>query len=223
MKAKTRARSRRHPVPARCGPRRAALLFARTVVAVAASLPLGCAPRPLELHLTAYRQPDAPIHLVEPFDACWYAADSGGNWDILWYATRPSELESDGRLLHLLHARVLWRPVPGSTHVNRTQTNARLTYALIDVDRAISYEGSGFVFLRPDRTGETVDGEIESGWLAAARRQGDAPDPLGQCLVRGSFRAQRRPARVVAHLAELRQRLGPPQKFVAPQRPREAW
>lgn len=178
-------------------------------VVVAATCLAGCEPTVTSLHIESYKGGAAGSRLTETFDECVYTSDDRGRWDIVFRSSRPSPSDAEGVLTQIFHARIFWQPIPGKTFVERTQTNAILCYALLDVGRAVSYDGAGFVSFSPDRSGDRIRGQIESGTLGRRRGSNETEDPLGPCLVMGEFVARRDAGTVVDALKLLRQRLGP--------------
>lgn len=171
---------------------------------------VGCQRPVPSLRIDSHRTDGTTERFATTFDPGAYHTDGRGNLDVVMQATAPSSREQGAMLRQVFWLHVFWKPVPGTTFVERTQTNTRMTYALIDVDQAICYEGAGFATLQFDGAGGTLRGTIESGTLVPTRVVGDAPDLLGACLVSGSFVAERGDSRVVATLTEIRQTLGPP-------------
>ncbi len=172
----------------------------------------GCADSVTQLRIESHKPPAPPTFLAQKFPEAWFSWDPRGNIDLVFESEQPSEVDSEGQMLQVFWARMFWKPVPGTTFVERTQTNANLGYAILDMDRAVSYEGAGFVYISLDQSQKRMTGSIESGTLARMRSGEATVDVLGQCLVSGEFTARRDDARVVELLTRLRQRLGPPPK-----------
>lgn len=188
------------------------------VLTVTILLTTGCSRPVTKLRVESHRSPEPPRELVETFDTSSFYWNNRGDLDIVLRKRQPSAIESGGELVQIFWAHVLWKPVPGTTYAERTQTNATFVYALLDVDRAISYEGAGFLYVSLDRGEAKMSGAVESGTLLPTRRAGDAVDVMGQCLIGGEFVAQRDARRIVESLEELRRRLGPPPRY-EPQQP----
>lgn len=172
----------------------------------------GCSDSVTQLRIESHKPPDAPSFLSQKFPQAWFSWDARGNIDLVFESAQPSEVDSEGQLLQVFWARMFWKPVPGTTYVERTQTNANFGYAILDMDRAVSYEGAGFVYMSLNMDRNRMTGSIESGTLARMRSGDATSDLLGQCLVSGEFTARRNDAKVVELLTQLRQRLGPPPK-----------
>ncbi|MFO0974059.1 MAG: hypothetical protein U1A27_11575 [Phycisphaerae bacterium] len=188
----------------------------RFAAALALFAPLGaCRPVENQIQIESHHPPAAPQRLSTRFDVGVFHVDAHGELDVVLSAAAPSALEAGAELRQYFWMHIFWQPVPGTTYAERTQTNARMCYALLDADRAISYEGAGFTFLRLSRAGDALDGSIESGTLVPTRIVGQPPDPLGSCLVLGTFTARKSDSQAVAAVAELRRRLGsPPRRTV---------
>ncbi len=124
-------------------------------------------------------------------------------------AARPTE---EVWMSQIIHVEVMWRPLPGTTHVEKSQTNATLCYCLAAGDNAISYEGAGFVYFRPSRDGKTIEGRIESSSLFPARWTGEPADLFGACHLTGTFKATECRRDVAAVERRVRRLLGAPLK-----------
>ncbi len=172
----------------------------------------GCTEPVSRLRIESHRPGEPPVVLSEDFERCFYGRDARGNVEIVLRSARPSTLDVDSELVQLVWARTFWRPVPGTTYAERTQTNATIGYALLDAGRGISYEGAGFVFFSEQPDGR-IKGQIETATLAPGRTSGDAPELFGQCLVSGEFIAERSEGEVKAALTELRRSLGRPPRY----------
>jgi len=147
--------------------------------------------------------------LSEQFDEVCFSTDERGRWDVVLFRAREHPDDAWKSMEQCVHLRMFWRPIPGVTHAESSQTDAIIVYMLADAPTAISYEGAGFVFLKLDRSGQTARGTIESSFLAPTRRTGDAADVLGRCRLKGEFTARRDAARVTEILTTLHGRLGP--------------
>lgn len=172
----------------------------------------GCTDSVTQLRIESHKPPAPPTLLAQKFPSAWFSWDARGNMDLIFESSQPSEVDAEGRMLQIFWARMFWKPVPGTTFVERTQINANFGYAILDMDRTVSYEGAGFVYMTLDQSQKRMSGSIESGTLARMRGGDAGSDVLGQCLVSGEFTARRDDAKVVELLTHLRQRLGPPPK-----------
>jgi hypothetical protein len=150
-----------------------------------------------------------PKPLAERFDEALCSTDSRGEWDIVLHSLHPAQRDPRQSIEQILHLSLFWKPVPGTTYVESSQTNALMTYALLSGPTAISYEGAGFVYLTQDRSGG-ISGRIESGTLSPTRRVGEPNDLLGTCKLTGEFKGRIDRSRVSELTSLLGQRLGPP-------------
>lgn len=118
--------------------------------------------------------------------------------------------------------RFIWRPRPGTTYAESTQTNATISYCLVRGDNAISYEGAGFVYFKLSRDGRTMTGRIESATLAPSRFAREPMDLFGPCRLKGTFTASRDKRRIVSAQQTIRRLFGPRLPARAMHRPPEA-
>lgn len=114
------------------------------------------------------------------------------------------------RMSQAIEISVFWKPRPGTTFAESTQTNANIVYCLITGRDCITYEGAGFVSFTESRDGQSVSGLVESAALYPARTVNAPNDLFGPCRFSGTFVAKKDPAAVVARQLRLRKRLGPP-------------
>lgn len=170
---------------------------------------LACGPRDTRITLESNLDPANPRVFTEIFGDALFSTDGRGRWDVLLTRSQPSARDADENLDQTLHLSLFWKPVPGTTFAEATQTNALLTYCLTNGPTCIAYEGAGFVYLDVSRNGQTLTGRVESSSLAPTRRTEDAPDRFGPCRLTARFRATRDTARVAEKLTALRDRLGP--------------
>lgn len=110
----------------------------------------------------------------------------------------------------LLHIQLLWHALPGKSYAESTQTNAAITYCLVNGDNAISYEGAGFVFFKLSRDGKKISGRIESASLRPTRFGRDPIDLFGPCRITGEFHATVGHREVASVRQRLRRLLGKP-------------
>jgi hypothetical protein len=218
----------RSPLAIRC------LHFA-TACSLISALATGCRKTETRFDILSFKDPGAPEKLTERFDAGSFAVNARDNWDIVFEipptrqaidapsapAVDPTSAPADDGsqelatddiwVSQLLHISMFWRPRPGTTLAESTQTNATLRYALITGGSAIVYEGAGFVFFKQSRDGQTLHGKLESSTVApAARFVDDRADLLGRCQIQGTFTAHRDRQHVVSVLQQLRKQTRPP-------------
>ncbi len=181
-------------------------IFRLTLVAVFLS---GCGPRDTRIELESRLNPDLPNRFAESFDEAIYATDGRGRWDIVLCTSRPAARDAGQIIEQLLHINLFWKPVPGTTYAESSQTNALITYCLSTGFTAIGYEGAGFVYVDVNPRTLLLLGRIESSSLTPSRRTKGAPDRFGPCRVSGQIRATRNDGRVAELLGRMNSRLGP--------------
>ncbi len=196
----------------------------------------GCAPVPTRFDIDTLGRPGRTQSYSQVFDGPGrFATNAQGDYEfafelppVVMQVPPPSEglpaheiaedagngsaaepLPDEIFLSQLVHIHCIWRPLPGTTYAERSQTNATIVYCLIRGESAISYEGAGFVSFSPSRDGGMVTGELESSALFPTRTAGDPADLFGPCHVRGTFTARRDAAQVAAMKQRIRQHLGP--------------
>ena len=98
----------------------------------------------------------------------------------------------------LVRIEVFWKPRPGTTFAESSQTNANLSYCLISGRHAVTYEGAGFVYFTRSSDGKTLTGKIESGTLVPVHFAGEPNDLFGRCHLKGTFIAHEDRRKVVA-------------------------
>lgn len=170
----------------------------------------GCAPRENRIIVDSLDESAHPRQLSERFDDACFSFDGRDRWTIVLHSRRPAAADPAHDVEQILILKLFWRPIPGTTFADSTQTDALITYGLITAGACIAYEGAGFVYFSQSRDGSRLQGSIESSNLAPARRQGEPADIFGRCGVTGRFVAHRNSSRVAELAGLLNQRLGPP-------------
>lgn len=203
------------------------------IAALGSAATLGCRSTPTRFEILSFRRPQAPERLSERFDPGSFAVNARGNWDIVFEipptlivlgdpeiaargettegAAAPSPPTADREvwMSQIILVNVFWRPRPGKTHAESTQTDATILYNLMTGGEVIAYEGAGFVYFKQSRDGMTIKGRIESSDLTPQRHVNRPDDLFGPCRIRGTFTARKDRKHVVSILKKLRRRLGP--------------
>lgn len=210
-----------HPFRTLLRPFCATLLIATTAAALA------CNSKPDHIEVLSFRNAEKPETFVENFPPGYFRMNSEKAYEIV--------LELEPRLLEvppheddtsdatsqpappdlvwtsqLLHIRILWKPIPGKTYAESTQTNAAIVYCLVNGDNTISYEGAGFVFFKLSRDGDEMEGRIESSSLRPTRFGREPVDLFGPCRISGTFKAAEGSRKVANVRQRLRRLLGKP-------------
>lgn len=196
----------------------------------------GCRQIETRFDVLSFKNPTSPELFTERFGTGACSQDARKNWDLVFEipssevellrpaggpqaAASSMPVESQGqmraekiRMSQYVHIHVFWRPVPGTTYAESTQTNASIIYCLMTGTDAISYEGAGFVYFTESMDGKTLSGQIESSALVPARTAGQPADLFGPSQLKGCFVASKDRKRVVSVLQNLRRTLGPAQQ-----------
>ena len=194
----------------------------------------GCRQIETRFDVLSFRNADQPEQFTERFEFGSFSVDAQNNWDIAFEipasrvevqrplpvtsspdsqpadeSDRPMRTETT-IMSQYIHIRVFWRPLPGTTYAESTQTDASIVYCLITGDSAISYEGAGFVYFTQSYDKQTITGQIESATLVPVRTVGEPVDLFGPCRLQGFFVAHQDRRRVVSILQRVRKTLGRP-------------
>jgi hypothetical protein len=200
------------------------------------ALTVGCRKVETRFDIVSFLDAGRPERFSERFDHGSFAVNGIGNYEITFrlppslieVPSQPPPAESAAPepaddapplqpteevwMSQIMHVKVIWLPVPGTTHVEKSQTNATLCYCLLTGDDVISYEGAGFVYFRTSRDGKTIEGRIESSSLFPARWTGEPADLFGPCHLTGTFKATECRRDVAAVERKIRRLLGAPMK-----------
>jgi hypothetical protein len=179
----------------------------------------GCQPRRTRFEITDYRDDAPPAKYFEDFDECFYALDADGTLDVVARRVGSTFRDPNTGTTQVLHVRRIWPAVPGMTHVERTQINARVSYWIVGASGGIGFEGGGFVTCNENRAGDVLTGRLELSALTPTRRVEPAPDLFQHAEVTGTFRARRDKRRIVRILNKLERTFGPLPRYDAPPPP----
>jgi hypothetical protein len=106
----------------------------------------------------------------------------------------------------LVHIRIFWMPMSGVKPDHPANTNASIHWCLVCSDSrepgVVEYRGSGLVELDDSADGATVT--IRKAWMKPGRQRGQLVDPLGPCILQGSFHAISDAASVKEIIAEIK-------------------
>ncbi|MCK6484354.1 MAG: hypothetical protein HUU22_00160 [Phycisphaerae bacterium] len=170
----------------------------------------GCAPKENRIVVDALEDSARPRQFHERFDDAFFSFDGRDRWTIVLHSRRPAAADPAHDVEQILILKLFWRPIPGTTFADSTQTDALITYGLITAGACIAYEGAGFVYFSRSRDGTRLVGSIESSNLAPDRKLGEPADIFGRCRVTGRFVARRDFSKVAELVSRLNQRVGPP-------------
>lgn len=197
-----------------------------------------CQPAQTQFEIVSYKAPRYPQRYMEVFERGFFSRNTDGNWTLAFQvpptylpvepapgdasnvqpaSTKPqpdadaaAPAPEEIRVAQVLLVEVFWRPQPGRTYAEASQTNANIVYCLMSGSSSITYEGAGFVSFDDQWRGEGIQGEIESSALYPVRYVNSPSDLFGPCRLSGAFTAVEDRAGVVALQRLVRRRLGPP-------------
>ncbi len=187
----------------------AAILWTRAILVSMAILLPACRSHVTRFEVIDYSPEAEPLHYFQEFDECYYRVDGEGNIDIV--ARRrgsPTNREDDGPV-QVVHLRSIFRPVPGLTPVERTMTNATVSYIILDRGDGVSFDGAGFLLCKIHRNGRELTATLEESTLQPMRHMGAGPQVFQRPRVTGRIHAQLDPRRTHRILNETRHLLGP--------------
>ena len=106
----------------------------------------------------------------------------------------------------LIHIRVFWTPMNGVKADHPANTNASIHWCFICNNSTqpgvIEYTGSGLVRIDDSSTGATI--HIHKAWMKQACERGQLCDPLGPCILQGTFHATHDASQVKSIIAEIK-------------------
>ena len=111
--------------------------------AVALLLVTGCQPHITRIRIRDFQHPDAPRSLYQEFDEAYYQLDAAGALQLLLRRQNPSQAIPTESITQTILIKTLWRPIPGTTYVESTMINAKLTYLIQSGRTARAYRGNG--------------------------------------------------------------------------------
>lgn len=198
-------------------------------VIVSSGVGTGCQSKGTQLEVTAFRSPSAPEIYRERFDAGYYCINADQSWTFIFEimpvqvaapqtgdaaSSQPTDETGSSEdalwMSQIVEVEVFWRPRPGTSYAESSQTNANIVYGLTTGAGSITYEGAGFVSFSPSADKKSIQGRIESSTLYPARTVNAPPDLFGPCRMTGRFTAIEDRKHVVEKLREFRRRVGPP-------------
>ena len=163
---------------------------------------------PNKNHVFVFEVP--PTDVERPAEGTEVGEGTGGGEPATVASNAGNPANEQIRMSQLLQVEVFWRPRPGTTYAESTQTNANIVYCLISGRDCITYEGAGFVSFSESRDGETLTGMIESAALYPARMVNAPADLFGPCRLSGTFLARKDRAAVVQRQLRMQKKLGAP-------------
>lgn len=209
------------------------------IVLCACILSSACRKTETCFEVIAFADEDNPERISENFEPGSFAMDARGQWDIVFAisptqaypsdmgsietapetsdgdspdaaADVPEHGEEDLWWSQTIHIHLFWKPRPGRTYAESSQTNATIVYCIMTNYGIVKYEGAGFVYFKHSRDGKKITGKIESSTLYPSHFVGEPADVFGRCRLDGTFTALEDRRAVVEVQRKLRKRLGRP-------------
>lgn len=197
-------------------PKRAGTGTGRLAVAACftATLLAGCAPVVTRFEVLSFKGSDRQELYAETFPAGSFAVTAHQNYAIVFelhpevnpIATGSTKSADTSQIVRV---EMFWKPRPGTTYAESSQTNANISYCLISGRNAVTYEGAGFVYFTKSYNGTTITGQIESATLVPVHFLGEPADLFGPCHLRGGFTASEDRRKVVTAEQRLGKYKGP--------------
>jgi hypothetical protein len=143
--------------------------------------------------LVSYKDPYFPEPYTVEFSQCAYQVDNCGDYHFVGRATREPVDGGSGRITQLLYVHLFWRPRPGKTFADKTNSNATIRYAIVTDSGVAVYAGTGFVYPKRKRFGSDVVATLERARLRLESLVGQAPELLGEARLTGKLVARQDP------------------------------
>ena len=175
---------------------------------------MGCAPKETRFEVVSFKDAARQDRYSEKFPSGSFAVNAHRDYTITFELEPPSRSDElafsapTDETSQVIRLEVFWKPRPGTTYAESSQTDANLSYCLISGRHAITYEGAGFVYFSRSYDGKTIHGKIESGTLVPVHFVGEPNDLFGPCHLRGSFIAREDRRKVVAAQHKLERHRG---------------
>jgi hypothetical protein len=159
-------------------------------------LAAGCAGPSAQLTV---RSIDKRQTFEQRFDSAYAGKDEMGDYDVVL-------AKDTGGVRHLVHVRVLWKPMKGTKLDHPSATNSIIDWVVWDDSHGpdggyIAYTGAGFVDLQ--RSGNTAKLDIRNATLSPTARHGSINDPVGRTKVSGTIVARANRDRVNTLLSQM--------------------
>ncbi len=169
-----------------------------------------CQSKVTRFEVIDYSPTSDPLHYFQEFDECYFRVDGEGNIDIVARRRgRPTNRQDDDPV-QVVHLRTIYQSVPGETPVERTMTNATVSYIIMDHGAGVSFDGAGFLLCTIHANGRELTGTLEESTLRPMRSLGtDVPQVFDRPRVTGRIYARLDPRRTLRILNETRHLLRP--------------
>lgn len=146
---------------------------------------------PNRVYVETFNEPLAPKKYSTDFTEAYFAKAADGGLDILLRWRRPTQADPTQEMEQIVHAHAFWVPVLGTTRAEASMLNATLRFMILTPPTGVGYQGAGFLTFTIDRSGDVLDGQIESGELTPRQVAGGAKTPFGPARISGKIHATR--------------------------------
>jgi hypothetical protein len=197
------------PASAALSPRRCLSFLLPLVAALAA----GCSSGAGNLRLVSVDQKHI---FTQQFTQAYITRNESGDADIVLIQdnihasqqnpAQPQRPDPTVMPRELVHIRVFWTPMGGVKPDHPANTNASIHWCFISDNSSqggvLEYTGSGLVEVQDSAAGAKVT--IRKAWMKTNCQRGEMVDPLGPCILDGSFQAQHADDPVKSVIAQIK-------------------
>lgn len=170
----------------------------------------GCTPLPNRIYIETFDDPLAPKKYTTDFAEAYFARAADGGLDVLLRWKQPTQADPTQDIEQIVHAHAFWTPVLGTTRAEASMLNATLRFMILTPPTGVEYDGAGFITFKLDRSGNILDGRIESGELTPRQTVGGAQKPFGPARISGQIQATQNRRQILRFLQEAELRLRSP-------------
>jgi len=184
-----------------------------------------CSSDSTELKMTGL---DRRHELQQSFSQAYLCKTEAGDTDIVLVSQGQFAEQNPDKALQplpegalpwqIVHIRVYWKPLPGISSDDPTNTNASIRWYLFDdwlhPGGYLEYSGSALVDVDEDE--KDASASVQNGWLKVAAIKGDMVDKLGASQLGGEIHARIDPGRVQAVLGMIENQTSPASRAQKP-------
>jgi hypothetical protein len=148
---------------------------------------IGCAGGTTNLTVTSIQNHQT---YQQPFTNAYAGRSEQGDFDVVAVREGPAR-DGAATVRHVVHVRVLWKPMNGTKLDHPTATNAAIDWYVFDAANPaglVAYSGAGFVNVQTSGGVATLD--IRNATLRPVTREGGMVDPIGPTKLQGTIVAR---------------------------------
>jgi hypothetical protein len=155
---------------------------------------------------------DSSVHgeaASQDFAVAYSAQSAGGDTDVVIIDNAEKQALSgeiaDAPIRHILHLRVLWKPMRDLKADHTSASNATIHWYVLgrNPGDVLEYDGTAMVVVEPDEKGALLS--VRSASVHPVARRGNVRDPLGSSSLHGTIYAADNPAQLVKVLNQVRE------------------